>query len=51
MTFSEDCVNELYAKMGATSRQNLIAKAFVRGYIDEDAFDAAVIASVAHDRT
>ena len=45
--FSECCVSELYAKLGATSRQNLIAKAFVRGFIDESAFDAAVIASVA----
>ena len=47
ITFSEDCVNALYAKIGATSRQNLIVKAFVRGFIDEAAFDAAVITSVA----
>ena len=47
ITFIEDCVKELYAKIGATSRQNLIVKAFVRGFIDEAAFDAAVIASVA----
>ena len=46
ITFSEDCVNELYAKIGATSRQNLIVKAFVRGFIDEAAFDTAVITSV-----
>jgi DNA-binding NarL/FixJ family response regulator len=44
---SEDCVNELHAKLGASSRQNLIAKAFVRGYIDEAAFDVAVLASLA----
>lgn len=44
---SECCVSELYAKLGATSRQNLIAKAFIRGFIDEPAFDAAVIASLA----
>lgn len=44
---SEDCVHDLYAKFGASSRQNLIAKAFVRGFIDEAAFDAAVTASLA----
>jgi len=48
VAFSEECVNELSAKLGAMSRQNLIAKAFVRGLIDEAAFDAAVIASGAH---
>lgn len=44
-TLGADCVNELYAKLGASSRQNLMAKAFVRGFIDEAAFDAAVLAS------
>jgi DNA-binding NarL/FixJ family response regulator len=46
-TLSEDCVNDLYVKLGASSRQNLIVKAFVRGFIDEAAFDAAFTASVA----
>jgi DNA-binding NarL/FixJ family response regulator len=46
---SEDCVNELYVKLGASSRQNLIAKAYVRGFIDEAAFDAAVMASITQD--
>jgi DNA-binding NarL/FixJ family response regulator len=46
-TLSEECVNELYAKLGASSRQNLIVKAFVRGFIDEAAFDAAFTASIA----
>lgn len=44
--FIEDCVNDLYGKLGASSRQNLIVKAFIRGFIDEAAFDAAVTASV-----
>ena len=44
---SEDCVNELYVKLGASTRQNLIVKAFVRGFIDEAAFDAAFTASIA----
>jgi DNA-binding NarL/FixJ family response regulator len=44
---SEDCVNGVYVKLGASSRQNLIVKAFVRGFIDEAAFDAAFTASVA----
>jgi DNA-binding NarL/FixJ family response regulator len=47
-TLSEDCVNGVYVKLGASSRQNLIVKAFVRGFIDEAAFDAAFTASVAH---
>jgi hypothetical protein len=40
-------VNEIYGKLGATSHQNLIAKAFIRGFIGESAFDAAVTASLA----
>lgn len=43
----ERCVNELYAKLGATSHQNLIAKAYIRGFIDESAFDATFVAAVA----
>lgn len=46
VTLCECYVNDLYAKLGATSPQNLIVKAFVRGFIDESAFDTAVIASV-----
>ena len=42
MTVSEDCVNALYEKLGATTRHNLIVKAFVRGFIDDAAFDVAV---------
>jgi len=47
LVLSKCCVNEIYAKLGATSHQNLIAKAFIRGFIGELAFDAAVTASLA----
>jgi DNA-binding NarL/FixJ family response regulator len=47
LVLSECCVNEIYGKLGATSHQNLIAKAFIRGFIGESAFDAAVTASLA----
>jgi DNA-binding NarL/FixJ family response regulator len=42
LTLIEGCVNALYEKLGATSRHNLIVKAFVRGFIDDAAFDVAV---------
>jgi DNA-binding NarL/FixJ family response regulator len=42
-------VNELSAKLGATTRQSLLVKAFVRGYIDESAFDAGLTGKVARN--
>ncbi|GAC1414190.1 MAG: hypothetical protein NVS2B17_32680 [Candidatus Velthaea sp.] len=44
---TERCVTDVYAKLGAASRQNLITKAFVHGLLDESEFDAAVAVSVA----